>query len=112
MAELRRLQSYNPVVGEEPKVFTAPGSYIVAVTAANRSTNLETRFSIWITQDEPVASGSDPEDYRYYIVKDGVLPPSGSYESWRFTMIADDELYVSSNNGKASFSVSGINQSV
>ena len=93
-------------------VFTAPGSYIVAVTAANRSTNLETRFSIWITQDEPVASGSDPEDYRYYIVKDGVLPPSGSYESWRFTMIADDELYVSSNNGKASFSVSGINQSV
>lgn len=112
MAELRRLQSYNPVANEEAEVFDSPASYIVAVTAANISSTLETRISIWLTQSEPVPSGADPEDYRYYIIKDGNIPPAGSYESWRFTMIADDKLFVKSNNGKASFSVNGINQSV
>lgn len=111
MAELRRLQSFNPDADEEILIFSSPAAYICAVVAANKSSNLEARFSVWVMQEEPIPSGADLEPYRYYIIKDGILPPAGSYESWRFTMIADDTLYVKSNNGKVSFTVNGMNQS-
>lgn len=114
MAELRRLQSYKPTAGQEFEMFETPGAYILAVIASNTSDTLESKISVWILpyENTPIPSGADEEEYKIYIIKDGSLPPGGSYESWRFSMVNNDTLWVKSNNGKATFTVQGINQSV
>lgn len=114
MAELRRLQSYIPEANQDFEMFETPGAYIMAVIAANTSSFQESKISIWILpyENTPIPSGADEEDYRVYIIKNGIIPPGGSYESWRFSMVNNDTLWVKSNNGKATFTVQGINQSV
>lgn len=114
MAELRRLQSYIPEANVDFEMFETPGAYIMALIAANTSDTIETKISAWILpyENTPIPSGEDEENYRIYIIKNGIVPPAGSYETWRFSMVNGDTLWVKSNNGRATFTVQGINQSV
>lgn len=113
MAELRRVISLTPDAFQELEAFETPATYILAVIAANRSDVKESKISIWVLPgDIVVPSGESDEAYRAYIIKNASLPPSGTYETWRFSMVANDKLFFSSNNGNADFSVQAINQSI
>lgn len=69
----------------------------------------ETKISVWVEPFEfsPIETGEE-DAKRAYIIKDGILPPSGTYESWRFAVQALDKIFVKSNNGKVSFSLEAV----
>lgn len=92
-------------------MFESVASYIGAIIASNQSSLKEARISVWVEPFEyqPIDSG-DEELYRAYIIKDAVIPPGGSYESWRFALGVFDKIYVKSNNGKVSFSFEAVLQ--
>lgn len=108
---LSRLRSLNPEANTDTLMLDSTGSYLVAVIASNQSDLKEAKISIWVNPFEylPITSGEE-EEFRAYIIKDGILPPNGSYESWRFAIGVEDQLYVKSNNGKVSFSLEAVPQ--
>lgn len=106
---LSRLKSLNPVANTDTLLLETTASYIMAVIIANQSDAKETKISVWVEPFEyaPILSGQE-EELRAYIVKDAIIPPSGSYETWRFAVQALDKIVVRSNNGKASFSLEAV----
>jgi hypothetical protein len=109
---LSRISSVNPEANSDTLFLNSFASYLVAVIASNQSSTTEARFSVWVEPFEysPITSGEE-EEYRAYIIKDGILPPAGSYESWRFAVGIEDKIFVKSNNGKVSFSLEAVIQS-
>jgi hypothetical protein len=110
---LSRISSINPESQSDTLMLDSTGSYLVAIIASNQSDTQESKFSIWVNPFEylPIESGEE-ELYRSYIIKNGILPPGGSYESWRFAVGVEDQVYIRSNNGKVSFSLEAVIQSV
>lgn len=106
---LSRLRSENPNANVDTLLLDTTASYIMAVIVANQSDVKETRVSIWVEPFEyaPIPAGQE-EEYRAYIIKNAIIPPSGSYETWRFAVQALDKVKVVSNNGNASFSLEGL----
>ena len=106
---LSRAKSLNPPANTDTLLLETTASYILAVIASNMSDVKETKISIWVEPFEylPINPGQE-EQKRAYILKDGILPPSGTYESWRFAVQTLDRIVVSSNNGKASFSLEAV----
>lgn len=106
---LSRLKSLNPSANVDTVLLETTASYIMAVIAANQSDAKETRISIWVEPFEyaPIPAGQE-EEYRAYIIKDAIIPPSGTFETWRFAVQALDKIVVRSNNGKASFSLEAV----
>jgi hypothetical protein len=109
---LSRISSINPEAGVDTLMLDSTATYLVAVIASNQSDTQEAKFSVWVDPFEylPITSGQE-ESFRAYIIKDGVLPQGGSYESWRFAVGIEDKLYIRSNNGKVSFSLEAVIQS-
>jgi len=103
---LNRGRSLNPAANEDTEILYATASYLVAIIASNMSDSKESRISVWVEPYEylPISSGEE-EEKRAYVIKEGSLPPNGSYESWRFAVNPEDFVYVKSNNGKASFTI-------
>lgn len=108
---LLRQASKNPSANDNELILESVGSYIGAIIASNMSDTIETKISVWVEPFEflPIDEG-DEDLYRAYIIKNGVLPPGGSYESWRFAVGVGDRIVVSSNNGRASFSYEAVLQ--
>lgn len=106
---LSRLKSSNPAANVDTLLLDTTASYIIAVLAANMSESKETKISVWIEPFEfiPIAAG-DEDEKRAYIIKDGILPPAGTYETWRVAVQPLDRIVVRSNNGKASFSLEAV----
>lgn len=108
---LLRQASKNPSANSNELILESVGSYIGAIIASNMSDTLESKFSIWVEPFEFLPIGVGQEDlYRAYIIKNGILPPGGSYESWRFAIGVGDRIVVSSNNGRVSFSYEAVLQ--
>jgi len=108
---LLRQSSRNPSAKSNELVLESVGSYIGAIIASNMSDTLEAKISVWVEPFEylPINEGEE-ELYRAYIIKNGILPPGGSYESWRFAIGVGDRIVVSSNNGRVSFSYEAVLQ--
>lgn len=109
---LQRLKSINPAANIDSTLLDATSSYIFAIIAANQSIQKEARVSMWVEPFEylPINIGEE-ESKRAYIIKDGILPPGGTFESWRVSANVGDVIKVKSNNGKVSFSLEAVVQS-
>lgn len=105
MAEIKRLNINNPAANTPTNTFIGTGFYIISVIAANVDANTETLIDVWIAPDD-----SEDDAEWGYIVKNLQIDPGDSFETFRFAIVADDYLYVQSNNGNASFTTVGINQ--
>lgn len=105
MAEIRRLNIANPAADTPTLTFNVSGFYVISVIAANTNENSQTKISVWIAPDD-----TETESEWGYIVKDLPIDPGDSFETFRFAAVADDYIYVSSDNGYASFTTVGINQ--
>lgn len=105
MAEIRRLHIANPAANTPTLTFNVSSFYLLAVIAANKSSNDETRISVWLAPNDTAT-----ESEWGYIVKDLQIDPSDSFETFRFPAVANDYLYVMSDNGNVSFTTVGINQ--
>lgn len=105
MAELKRLNINNPASDTATNTFIGTGFYIMSVIASNTDANSETLIDVWIAPNDTAT-----ESNWGYIVKNLQIDPGDSFETFRFAIIADDYLYVKSNNGNASFITAGINQ--
>jgi len=105
MAELKRLKIDNPAAETPTLSFIGTGFYIMSVIASNVDANSETLIDVWIAPND-----SSTESEWGYIVKNLQIDPGDSFETFRFAIVADDYLYVQSNNGNASFITAGINQ--
>jgi len=105
MAEIRRLLISNPEADTPALVFSSQSFYLMSVIAANTSPTLPTKINIWISPND-----TSTESLWGYQVKHGSIDPGNSIETFRFPMNPSDFLYVSSDNGMASFTVVGINQ--
>lgn len=106
---LSRAKSLNPAANTDTLLLETTATYIIAVIASNMSDMKETKISIWVEPFEflPINPGEEDQK-RAYIIKDGILPPSGTYETWRFAVQVLDRICVRSNNGKASFSLEAV----
>jgi len=105
MAELKRLNINNPAAEAPTLTFIGTGFYIMSVITSNVDPNSETLIDVWIAPND-----SSTESEWGYIVKNLQIDPGDSFETFRFAIVADDYLYVQSNNGNASFITAGINQ--
>jgi len=103
---LSRGVSKNPPANTDIAILEATASYLVAIIASNMSDSKEAKFSVWVEPFEwqPIVAGTE-DQFRAYIIKDGILPPAGSFESWRFAVNPEDDVFVSSNNGKVAFTI-------
>jgi hypothetical protein len=110
---LSRLKSVNPPANLDELLLQSNASYLVAVIASNLSESKESKITVWIDPFEyqPITSGEE-EEYRAYVLKDLILPPAGSFETWRFAVGVEDKVFVKSNNGKVSFSLEAVAQSI
>lgn len=106
---LSRVKSLNPAANVDTLLLETTASYIMAVIVSNQSQYKETKVTIWVEPFEydPIPSGQE-EEYRAYIIKDAIIPPAGSFETWRFAVQALDRIKVRSNNGNASFSLEAV----
>lgn len=109
---LSRGVTVSPVANTPSLLLYSSASVLVAVIASNLSESKESKIKVWVEPFEyyPIAAG-DEDLYRAYIIKDGILPPAGSFESWRFAGNVEDRIWVESNNGKVSFTLETVLQS-
>ena len=105
MAEIKRLNIANPAANTATATFNVTGFYVISVIAANTNANSQTKVSVWIAPNDTAT-----QSQWGYIVKDLPIDPGDSFETFRFAAVADDWIYVKSDNGYASFTTVGINQ--
>ncbi len=104
-ASIKRLAIANPASGAAgAKVFDSDSEHLVSVIVANKATETAT-FSIWVAP-----GGTNTEGGRGYIAKDQYSAPSNSFETFRFPLNTDDDLYVAASTSNLSFTVVGVDQ--
>lgn len=105
MAAIHRIAIANPSANTDTLVHTAEGLYLVSVIVTNKSRDEQGLVDIWIAPEGTGNSASFG-----YIA--GALPvtPKNPYETFKFTMNIDDELYVRATTASVSFIVQGVNQ--
>ena len=105
MAAIHRIAIANPSANTDTLVHIAEGLYLVSVIVANKSRDEQGLVDIWIAPEGTTNSASIG-----YIA--GALPvtPRNPYETFKFTMNIDDELYVRATTASVSFIVQGVNQ--
>jgi hypothetical protein len=105
MASIHRIAIANPNANTDTLVHVAEGLYLLSVIIANKSRDEQGLVDIWIAPEGTANSASFG-----YIA--GALPvtPKNPYETFKFTMDIDDELYVRASTASVSFIVQGVNQ--
>lgn len=104
--KLSRIAISNPAVDTNTNIYTASASWIVSLICTNKSNSGDSYVDIWIA---PSDTGTESE--WGYIVKDLVIPPTNSFETFRFALNISDYLYIKSQNEEVSFLLEGIDQS-
>ena len=104
---ISRLAIRNPAADTPSVALDSTGTYVLSVIVSNISDTLETKVDIWIAPTD----SEDEEDWGY-IAKNAPIDAGNALETFRFSLIPEDVLYVKSNNGFASFTLVGISQSV
>lgn len=106
MATISRLAVSNPAADTETLAFTANATYLVSVIATNKSEGEASRIFVWIA---PL--NDNTESSRGYVAYNLTIEPSNSHETFKFSVINTDKIYVKAINGHTSFVLSGIDQS-
>lgn len=105
MASIKRLSIANPSANTNTLAFQADGLYVLSVIATNRSRDEQALVDIWIAP-----GGSQDSASVGYLAGSLPLVPKNPYETFRFTLNTDDELYVRTSTASVSFIVQGANQ--
>jgi len=105
MATITRLAVSNPAEDTETLAFTANSTYLVSVIATNKSQGESSRVYVWIA---PL--NDNTESSRGYIAHSLTIEPSNTYETFKFSVINTDKVYVKATNGHTSFVLSGVDQ--
>jgi hypothetical protein len=104
-ASIKRLAIANPAAGATgTKVFDSDSEHLVSVIVTNKSSTVAT-FSIWIAP-----AGVNDEAGRGYIAKEQYSATSNSFETFKFPLNIDDDLYVAASTANLSFTVVGVDQ--
>jgi len=105
MATITRLAVSNPAEDTETLAFTSTSTYLVSIIATNKSPGEASRIFVWIA---PL--NDNTESGRGYIAHNLTLEPSNTYETFKFSVINTDRIYVKATNGHTSFVISGVDQ--
>lgn len=104
-ASIKRLAISNPAAGATGvKIFDSSSEHLTSVIVTNKSSTVAT-FSIWVAP-----AGVNDEAGRGYIAKEQYSAPSNSFETFRFPLNNNDDLYVSASTANLSFTVVGVDQ--
>lgn len=104
-ASIKRLAIANPIAGATgSKIFDSDSEHLVSVIVTNKSAVVAT-FSIWAAP-----GGVNTESERGYIAKNQYSAPANSFETFRFPLNTDDDLYVAASTADLSFTVVGVDQ--
>lgn len=104
-ASIKRLAIANPAAGATGvKIFDSDSEHLVSVIVTNKSSVVST-FSIWIAP-----AGVTDEAGRGYIAKEQYSAASNSFETFKFPLNTDDDLYVAASTASLSFTVVGVDQ--
>lgn len=102
MANLTRLGINHPAANTDTLLYTADGTYIVSVVAANISSDEQALIDLYI-----LPTG---ETYKGYLAGSLRLLAGNPYETFRVAMNPNDRLYGRSTTASVSFLVQGILQ--
>jgi hypothetical protein len=98
---VKRLAIANPSANLQSALYTADGSYIVAVVVANKSANSILVDMAVIPSGEQLATAG-------YIIKNISISGGQSFETFKFGLNLGDTISVLSNSASASFTVTGL----
>ena len=100
-----RLAIANPSANLESTLYTSNGAYVAAVIAANKGSN-PVLVDIFVVPPGETASTAA------YIVKNLSVAGGQSFETFKFALNSGDVIKVLANTTFASFSVTGLSESV
>lgn len=104
-ASIKRLAISNPAAGATGvKVFDSDSEYLVSVIVTNKADDVAT-FDVWVAP-----AGVNDAGGRGYIAKAQYAPPANSFETFRFPLNTNDDLYVAASSADLSFTVVGVDQ--
>lgn len=104
-ASIKRLAISNPAAGGAgTKVFDSDSEYLVSVIVTNKDEDVAT-FDVWVAPN-----GVNDASGRGYISKGQYAPPANSFETFRFPLNTNDDLYVLASTANLSFTVVGVDQ--
>jgi len=103
---ITRIAISNPSLDTNTNIYTASSAYLVSLICTNKSSVGDSYVDIWIAP-----SDTGTESLWGYLAKDLVLPPTNSFETFRFALNASDYLYVKCVSESVSFILEGIDQS-
>jgi hypothetical protein len=102
MANLTRLGINHPAANTDTLLYTADGTYIVSVVAANISPDEQALVDIYLL---PTGGA-----YKGYLAGSLRLLSGNPYETFRVAMNPNDRIYVRSTTASVSFLTQGILQ--
>jgi hypothetical protein len=102
---IARLAIANPSASTESTLYTSNGSYVASVIAANKGSNPVLVDIFVIPTGETIATAA-------YIVKNISISGGQSFETFKFALSSGDSIKVLASTAFASFSVTGLSESV
>jgi len=102
---IARLAIANPSANTESTLYTSNGSYVASVITANKGSNPVLVDIFVIPAGETIATAG-------YIVKNISISGGQSFETFKFALSSGDSIKVLANTAFASFSVTGLSESV
>ena len=102
---ISRLAISNPAQDTDVLLYTRTGSRValVSVIATNKSSDPAT-LSVWVV---PELQDANPENHMT-VARDTPVTGNNSLETFRFALEPEDKLYIRTNSGDLSVSLSGI----
>jgi len=102
---IARLAIANPSANTESTLYTSNGSYVASVITANKGSNPVLVDIFVIPSGETIATAG-------YIVKNISISGGQSFETFKFALSSGDSIKVLASTAFASFSVTGLSESV
>jgi hypothetical protein len=102
---ISRLAISNPSADTDVLLYTRTGSRValVSVIATNKSSDSAT-LSVWVV---PELQDANPQNHMT-VSKDTPVTGNNSLETFRFALEPEDKLYIRTNSGDLSVSLTGI----
>jgi hypothetical protein len=103
---ISRLAISNPSANTDTLLYTRTGSRValVSVIATNKSSVLPATFSVWVV---PELQDANPANHMT-IARTAPIASNNSLETFRFALEPEDKVYIRTNSGDLSVSLTGI----
>ena len=103
---ITRLALSTPSASTDTLLYTSSRNALVSVIATNKSSSIAASIRVWVKPN-----GASTEAQNAYIVYDSIVPFTNTLETFRFPIVAGDQVYIKSSTANLSFSLSGIYES-